>query len=324
MAKDDRDPRVVVALDVGGTSIKTGLVGPCVCTFGVVPTERHRGPDAVIATIGRTCRELAAMADGRGFDVIATSVAVPGIVDRRRGIAESSVNLGWRDVPLREILGPSATGRLSIQHDVRAAARAEAAFGAAAATGLSVFVAVGTGVAAAFVDHENVLDGATNRAGEIGLTRLDASTTLEDVASARGIVEAYSRVAGRRLDPSGFASTVDLPRIIDLAARGDVQAATVWNHAIAALADVLTGIVVAVDPARVVIGGGVANAGAAFTGPLAAAIDDRLSWRSAPPVVAARFDARAGVVGSALTAWQSLGHPNGTIRDAVLSAFPAE
>src|SRR4029434_4001976 len=97
---------VVVALDVGGTGIKCALVDPAgqVRHTARYPTDRERGPDAVIASVLEHAAHLVDHARTTGDTPVAVGVVVPGVVDEAAGMAHWSANLGLRDVPLRELM----------------------------------------------------------------------------------------------------------------------------------------------------------------------------------------------------------------------------
>ena len=259
----------------------------------------------MIETVARCAHELGERARARGLEVIATGVTVPGVVDERRGVGLLSVTLGWRDVGIAERIEAHVATPVALEHDVRAAARAEARYGAAAGASVALFVAIGTGLAAAVVLDGAVLGGASHQAGEIGQLLLvdpagpaDAGpVTLEDLSSARGIADRYARLGGRSDPP------VDAARVVELAGRGDAVAARVWHDAVDALADVLAGGVATIDPEIVVVGGGVSRAGDRLLGPLHAAIERRLPWRAVPRLAVGAFGEDAGFVGAALAAW---------------------
>jgi glucokinase len=161
-----------------------------------------------------------------------------------------------------------------------------------------LFVPIGTGVAAAVVIDGVIHPGATFRAGEIGQVLVAADTTLEAVASARGIAEQYATATGR---PVG---SVDAREVAALVRDGDPMAAGVWRAGVDALAHVLAAAVATVDVEVVVIGGGLGRSGETLTAPLAEALGRELPWRDLPRIVTARFAADAGFVGAAIEAWR--------------------
>ncbi len=310
--------RAVIAVDVGGTMIKSGVLGAdSLLHVAVRPTGRERGVPAVLAEIADVIGEANVAAAGAGADVVAAAVAIPGLVDEAAGVVRWSVTFGWQDLPLAARLSdvPFPVG---VRHDVRSAARAEARAGAAAGAQSALVVVIGTGIAATTLIHGDVVDGATARAGEVGQVAVadpdsGRSVTLEQVSSARAVAERYQQRSG---DTTATAADV-----VALATAGDDIAATVWTEAVGALADVLSAAVALADPEVVVLGGGISRAGAALLDPLHAAIGQRLGWRPAPPLRTGRFADRAGLAGAALAA-ADLARPALGI-DAVLDALAA-
>ena len=130
------------------------------------------------------------------------------------GVGRYSVTFGWRDLPVRARLEESLSRPVLVEHDVRAGAAAEVAFGAAVGERTAVFLPVGTGISAAIVRDGMVAPGETFQAGELGqvlvpaprigaASRDDVFVTLEATSSARAIAERYARALGpaaRRLD----------------------------------------------------------------------------------------------------------------------------
>jgi glucokinase len=286
---------VVVAIDVGGTSMKCALVAP----GGVIRhRERHPTGDGrdLVAAILDVAAGLAAKARAEGFAPRAAGVAVPGIVDEVRGVALKAANLPLRNVPLRDLVAARLDLPTALGHDVRAGALAEARLGAARGAVNVLFVPVGTGIAAAYVTGGTVLTGA-GAAGELGHVVVrpggppcgcGARGCLEAVASAAAI----ARRAGR-----------PAPDVVARAAAGDPAAAGVWRDAVEALADGLAAAQALLDPEVVVIGGGLSRAGDALIEPLRAALRERLAFLRQPRVTRAVLGDEAGCIGASLLAF---------------------
>lgn len=283
--------RAVVGVDVGGTSIKALLVAD----DGTVQGE-HRSPTpphdptgervcaAVVDAVGHLCGD----SDLRD----AVGVVVPGIVDERSGVAVYSANLGWRDLPLRDRLREYLGPRTAFGHDVRAGALAEARWGAAASTdGVVAFVPIGTGIAAALL-VDGVPVASDGWAGEIGQQLIGsgphAGRRVEEIASAAGIAAA--------------AGAPDARTVAAQVAAGEPLASEVWHGALTVLADALAGLSVVVAPRTIVIGGGLALAGATLFDPLSALLHDRLPHVRVPRLVAAELGDRAAARGAAALA----------------------
>ncbi|MGN9810563.1 ROK family protein [Micromonospora sp. BQ11] len=298
---------LVVALDVGGTGMKCALVRP---DGTAVHTERHptdagRGPDAVVDTILEVAEGLAGKARAEGHTPVAVGVAVPGVVDEAAGVAVWSANVGFRDVPLRDLVGARLGLPAALGHDVRAGGLAEARLGAGRDAGHVLFIAIGTGIAAAHIVGGAAVTGAHGAAGEIGhiLVRPDGPRCgcgrpgcLEAVASASAIGRRYSELAG---------AAVTAAEVAERAAAGEELAGRVWREAVEALADGLATGQALFDVETVVVGGGLIRAGAQLLDPLRAAVHERMTFHREPRLVAAALGDEAGCLGAALLALDS-------------------
>ncbi|WP_433388154.1 ROK family protein [Micromonospora sp. KLBMP9576] len=299
---------VVIALDVGGTGMKCALVG---ADGAVLHTERHttdagRGPHAVVQTVLAVAEGLAGKARADGLEPVAAGIAVPGVIDESRGVAVWSANLGFRDVPLRELARERLGLPTALGHDVRAGGLAEARLGAGRDGGHVLFVAIGTGIAAAHVVAGTAATGAHGAAGEIGhiLVRPGGPRCgcgrpgcLEAVSSAAAIGRRYSALVG---------VPVTAAEVAERAAAGEPLAVDVWRKAIEALADGLATGQALFDVETVVLGGGLARAGARLFDPLRAALHERMTFHREPRLVAAALGDEAGCLGAALLALDSL------------------
>ncbi|MBQ1018188.1 ROK family protein [Micromonospora sp. D93] len=305
--------RVVVALDVGGTGMKCALVRP----DGVVvrserhPTDAARGPAAVVGTILEVAGGLADKARADGLAPIAVGIAVPGVVDEAHGVAVWSANVGFRDVPLRDLTVKRLGLPTALGHDVRVGGLAEARLGAGRGTGHVLFVAIGTGIAAAHVVDGKAAVGAHGAAGEIGhiLVRPDGPRCgcgrpgcLEAVASAAAIGRRYAELAGKTAD-----APVTAAEVAERAAAGEPLAGQVWQEAVEALADGLASGQALFDVATIVLGGGLAQAGDRLLSPLRAALHERMTFHREPQLVAAALGDEAGCLGAALLALDAVG-----------------
>ncbi|WP_405862517.1 ROK family protein [Streptomyces sp. NBC_01515] len=303
--------RHVIALDVGGTGMKAALVGAegQLLHRARRATGRERGPDAVVEHILGFAAELRAYGEEHyGEPAAAAGVAVPGIVDAERGIAAYSANLGWRDVPLRDLLAARLGGvPVALGHDVRTGGLAEGRIGAGKGADRFLFVPLGTGIAGAIGIDGRVEAGAHGFAGEIGHIVVRPGGTpcpcgqtgcLERYASAAAVTEAWAAVSG---DPG--ADAADCAKAV---ASGDPRAQKVWQEAVDALADGLVTALTLLDPRTIIIGGGLAEAGETLFTPLREAVRSRITFQKLPTIVPAALGDTAGCLGAGLLAWDLL------------------
>ncbi|MFG2438616.1 ROK family protein [Streptomyces sp. NPDC048508] len=329
--------RHVIALDVGGTGMKAALVGvdpepaagrpdapppqapehPVLLHQARRATGRERGPEAVVDDILDFAAELRAHGEKHfGQSALAAGVAVPGIVDAEHGIAVYAANLGWRDVPLRRLLGERLGGvPVALGHDVRTGGLAEGRIGAGQGADRFLFVPLGTGIAGAIGINGSVEEGAHGFAGEIGHIVVRPGGTacpcgqygcLERFASAAAVSQAWAEVSG---DPD--ADAADCAKAVE---SGDPRARAVWQDAVDALADGLVTALTLLDPRTLIIGGGLAEAGETLFTPLRAAVERRVTFQKLPSIVPAALGDTAGCLGAGLLARDLLNTTSTTSR----------
>lgn len=294
--------KLVIALDVGGTSIKAALLDEtCAARAKITrPTPRadHAPERAVLAEVCEVIAELTRTA-GRD-EVVAVGIVVPGVVDENAGVARYSKNLGWRDVPFRDLLAERVALPVAFGHDVRAGGLAEATLGAAQGFSSSAFIPVGTGVAAAltFDGRPYAADGY---AGELGHIDVGSGRTcpcggngcLETVASCPAIAAAYG------------PPVTGTDEVVSLAGQGDRRARQVVDTALDALASASATLVTLVAPEALVFGGGLFDAGSALLDPLEKRLHSKLSFQRKPQVLLASLRHDAGCVGAGLMAFEA-------------------
>ncbi|MFE0918213.1 ROK family protein [Streptomyces nigra] len=303
--------RHVIALDVGGTGMKAALAGADgeLLHQARRPTGRARGPEAVVEGILDFAAELRAHGERHfGEPAAAAGVAVPGIVDPERGLAVYAANLGWQDVPLRDLLAARLGGvPVALGHDVRTGGLAEGRVGAGRGADRFLFVPLGTGIAGAIGIDGRVEAGAHGFAGEIGhvVVRPGGAPCpcgqrgcLERYASAAAVSEAWAAACG---DPE--ADAADCAKAV---LSGDPNAVRVWRTAVDALADGLVTALTLLDPRTLIIGGGLAEAGETLFTPLRDAVRRRVTFQKLPEIVPAALGDTAGCLGAGLLAWDLL------------------
>lgn len=281
----------VIGVDVGGTTIKAARVDAAGRRHALPPVPTPLGADAVVAAVTDVVGRLRAD-DG---SIPAVGVVVPGLVDAERGVAVLSENLQWRDAPLRDRIAEATGLRVALDHDVRAAARAELEAGDEQE--LAVLV-IGTGIAAGLVVDGRLLD-ARGAAGEIGHSIVvpdgpscvcGARGCLEAIASAASIARAYTERSGR---PAAGAAEV-----LAAAEAGDPVARSVWAEAVDALAVAVHQLVSILGSRTVAIAGGLSLAGEALLAPLRERVAARITLQAAPELRLARVGVEGGLLGA--------------------------
>jgi glucokinase len=263
----------LIGIDVGGTKI-AGVV-----VIGDQAVDELRRPldggdlgDQVVAMV----RELAARSGARPA---AIGIAAPGQVDPDRGVIEMAVNLGVRDLPIARLVTDALGVPSAVEHDARAVALLLAEEPSMPAR--LAYVSVGTGISAGVMVDGALVRGNAGLAGEIGHVVADPAGErcacgligcLETVASGPAVARAAARaLAGGA--PSTLAPDATSIDVYRAATAGDPLACAVVESAAAHLAAAIRGLALTFGLDRVVVGGGVAQAGPTFSAPLIAAIE---------------------------------------------------
>jgi len=292
----------VLAIDIGGTTVKAALVDETGQSHHLI-SRPSTGGDNTVDVVRAVLTQLAEAATADGLEAVAAGVVTPGIVDDAAGRVGYASNLGWRNLDLRTPLETDLGLPVSIGHDVRAAGRAEALLGSARGASDFVLVQLGTGISAALMTADQIVTGVGNAAGEVG--HMPVYPRGERCSCGqRGCLEVYASGAGiaRRYRSAGGHSTLTAEQIVTVLG-ADPAADRVWSAAVEALALATSTLTMTLDPALIVIGGGLVRAGEVLLKPVRASLAELLTWREAPPIVPSTLGPVAGRIGAALEAY---------------------
>jgi len=290
----------VVAVDVGGTEIKSALVDS---DFNVIATTTAPTPKADSTGV-ETVKAIAAIVAefGATQKVEAVGLAVPGALDEPAGTSRWSGNLQWKNLPIRKLLEDAIKIPVAFGHDVRTAAVAELRSGAAKGAHNAIFIPVGTGIAAAFI-IDGEIRSAEGYAGEIG--HIDVNGKYPCVCGKTGCLEAASSTLAisKAYESQSGKSGTTTEEIYKLVVTGDSVATHVWNDAMSAMARACETLITLLAPEVIVFGGGLSNAGDTFLKPIRDYLDASLTFQRKPRLEIAHYGAKAGTVGCAMLAF---------------------
>jgi glucokinase len=303
-----------IGFDMGATSTKTGVVqnGVILAKGNVIETRQDGDTAALIEEFVREIERL----KGAYPEVEAVGVGVPGIINPVDGVVVNLTNVkGWRNIPLRSIIMERTGLAGNLENDAKAMAYAEWKHGAGQVVPNVVCVTLGTAVGGALILNGRLYRGATFVAGEIGQTTIDYQG-VDFVYGNKGALEAY--VGHRQI--SAYAKEVfqkagkslsdeesHLENLANAADAGDPLADAVWRDIGLKIGVGLTNVIWIVNPDRIVIGGGVANAGERLFNYIRHAIETRCEktfWEKLD-VVPATLGNDAGIIGAASLALES-------------------
>jgi glucokinase len=217
----------VVGIDLGGTKIALGLMGPDdrVVARRRMPTDAQQGLSAVVGRIAQAVQDLEGEVPGGG-GVAAVGLCSPGPVDHLSGVLLDPPNLpALHNAPLRQALADRLGVPVTLEHDAKAAALGEYHYGAGRGERSMVYIVLGTGVGGAIIADGQLYRGLHNSAGEIGHITLDRQGEL-CTCGCRGCVETFV---------SGPALARRYVRLVERGGRG-VEATPVTGETVADLA----------------------------------------------------------------------------------------
>jgi glucokinase len=295
----------VLAIDIGGTTVKSALVDGDgrVLSRHSVPTGRGI---AAQGAVREAAAHLAARTGDLGVSMVGAGVVSPGVIDPEAGVVRYASNLGWADVPLQAVVGSVVGVPVAVGHDARAAGEAEWSLGVARGCRDFVHFSVGTGIAASLVVDGSPVSGSRGGAGELG--HAPARPGGEECpCGQRGCLEVYASGGGigrRYLALSGRpASAREVVERLD----SDPVARRVWEDAVGCWVTSLATCALVLEPELVVLGGGLAQAGETLLGPVRRGLARALTWRQPPAVQVSTLGVDAAMLGAALLAARGAG-----------------
>jgi glucokinase len=313
---------VGVGLDIGGTKV----LGAVVDDTGAVLDE-HRVPSptgtwpGMLAALVEVVGELR----GHGHDVATVGIGAAGMVDLDGMIHYAPNVAGFRKTAVQADVAQAVGLSTVVDNDANVAAYAEYRFGAARGHSDAMVITLGTGIGGGVIVHDRVLRGAHGFAAEVGHFQIDPAGPMcacgerghwEAMASGNAL-GAMAREAATNGELASVLYAVDGD--VD-SIRGQHVSAAARDGAADALALVdrycfnvaigLVGLANIFDPAVIAIAGGLVNDGELFLGPIRTHFVGHIEgseYRSMPDIVPAELGERAGVIGAAILALDTLG-----------------
>jgi glucokinase len=285
-----------IGIDIGGTFTKFVVLDG---SGAVVRRTRTGTDDSAAGRLPDDVRDEVARIEADLGPIASIGVACPGLVrpegdavywmKGRLGVLEG---LDWS-----RALGRSEPVR--VINDAQAALAGECAVGAARGCRDVVMLTIGTGVGGAIMCGGRVLTGSIGRAGHLGHMSVQAHGAKDIVNTPGSLEDAIGNCTIAMRTDGRFTSTAGL---VAAHLAGDADASRVWMTSVRLLAAGIASIVNAVDPARVILGGGIAtHAGTALLEPLGHWMDE-YEWRprgTGVEIVVAALGDEAGAIGAA-------------------------
>ncbi|MGB9856560.1 MAG: ROK family protein [Dictyoglomaceae bacterium] len=260
-----------LALDIGGTKIALGRFSEDgkLEEKIIFPTNVERGYKKIIEEIIENLKKL------KTHDTIALGVGCGGPLDSEKGVILSPPNLpGWDNVPLKRDLEDALKIPVFLDNDANCACLGEYYFGAGKGVKNLVYITVSTGIGGGVIIDGKILHGQRDSAGEVGhqtilpdgpLCNCGNRGCLEALASGTAIAkraeEAVLRGEDTILKEWSKREKISAKMVRSAYLQGDKIAEKIWKSALEYLGIGIGNVITIVSPERVVLGGGIMNAG---------------------------------------------------------------
>lgn len=309
-----------IGVDLGGTNIAVGVVNEDLKIIGrgKVKTKCPRPAEEIFDDIA-VAVDMAIKDAGISMDeVVSVGVGTPGSVNKENGYIEFANNLGFNNVPAKEMLEARIGTTVYLDNDANCAALGEAVAGAGKGVGNFVAVTLGTGVGSGIIVNGKIVSGVNYAGGEMGHTVIMVNGKQcncgrkgcwEQYASATALISQTKeamlnnkeskmwQLVNGNIDCASGRTAFDAMRL------GDEAAKTVVDNYIYYVAVGVINIINTFQPEFVCVGGGISHEGETLLAPLRKHVEnERYTVHSAKQcrVVAAELGNDAGIFGAAL------------------------
>ena len=309
-----------IGLDIGGTKI-LGVVTDASGT--IVDEEREESPEGFADILDSSATMVGTLRGRNAVEAAAVGVGIAGLVDEE-GVLRYGPNLpGVVDAPVRDALSARTGLPVVVDNDANVAGWGEVRFGAAAGSRDALLVTLGTGIGGAIVLDGGVVRGAHGFAAEIGHFTVERDGPMcscgepghwEAIASgsalgrmARELVATGKggAIVAEAQKTGGDATSVSGRHVGTAAAAGDADALERLGRYADNVALGLAGLCNILDPAIIVISGGLVSLGDLLLAPTRVAFRTHIEapeHRPTVPIVPAALGERAGAIGAAALA----------------------
>ncbi|MTI71543.1 MAG: ROK family protein [Firmicutes bacterium] len=261
-----------IGIDIGGTSIKSGLLN----SFGDVilkkeiPINKSDDYEVIESQIINIIKILLDESKKNGENVKSIGIGIPGIADKDSDKVIYCTNLGWRNVPLGINIKKHFKIPVHIDNDATVAAIAENVKGVTKKYDNSIFITLGTGVGGGIIINKKVYSGSHNKGSEIGHMVVGENFydcncgnngCLETFASATALIKYTKKLINEGESTILTKENLNAKVIFDAAKNKDILANMAVDRMVKYLSIGMGNLINLLDPEIIALGGGVSKAG---------------------------------------------------------------
>ncbi len=296
----------VVGVDLGGSK----LFGTVADLSGSIQYELHRPHEEGNSPhdyLDELCRFIESLLDAprpEGQRVRGIGVGVPGLTLVPEGMVTWAPSLGWRDLPLQQILSERFDMPVFVENDVNLTALGEWGFGAGQGANNLVSIAIGTGIGAGIILGGALYRGHDQAAGEVGYLppgieflgrRYEGFGALESLASGNGVAARALRLLRKENLPIP-EDGLDAQWVFEAARNGQPWAQKVVDETVDYLGLAIASISALLNPEVIILGGGVARSADLLIEPILHRVEGVVPF--VPRLVASPLGRRAAAMGA--------------------------
>lgn len=306
-----------IGVDIGGMSVKTGVVDESGKILAVAKTKTDKNPDNAVTNIVSDIEKVIAKVNVKKEEILGIGIGCPGALDVPNGVIVFANNLNWHNVPLCKLLKDKFGLDAKLCNDADAAALAEALYGAGKDYKDSIMLTLGTGVGGGIVINGKLYQGGRMLGTELGHVSL-VYDGLRCSCGRKGCIEMYAsatalmrqtREAMEKDETSkmwdycnGDINNVSGLTAFECEKLGDASARQVVDNYCSYLGESVMNFLNMVRPDAVILGGGISAQGKNLTDRIQAYCEKwHYGYVGAPrtEIVTAKLGNDAGIIGAA-------------------------
>lgn len=321
--------KYIIAVDFGGTKIATAIFNSNMSVVSKikVDSEAAKGKEHTITLILDSIRQVMKLSGVAAEQLAGVGVSSLGPLNLSKGVILYPATLGWKNVPIRQLIYDEFKAPVFLENDCNAGAYGELLLGAGRGSDNLIYITVSTGIGGGIIIDKKIYQGKNGASGEFGHICIEDDGRkclcgnfgcLEAYASGTAIVAIAKEYLSKQKDSillelsNNNPDNIDCFMIEKAAYLGDIPSVQIWENAGQKLGHGISILLQLLDPNVIIIGGGVTKAWSLFYLPMLNAIKKHtyMSTYDDVSIVRAQLGQESCLFGAAMIAAKEIGFPS--------------